>query len=215
MGDVIEASLRLPTAIFTVLIGVCLLLWLASSVGIIDTESEGGAGEADDSWLGEALEPIGLAEVPLLVVLAIVAVFGWAASVVIDLAVVESAESTVAVLLGVASVAVCFVIGLLVARAAAPLLRPVFQTATAHRAADLVGRVAEVRSAAVNAVSGYGDVRGPDGNLARVELRIRPDSATNREFLLGHRVLVVDYDGGSNVYIVDELPHELADPDST
>jgi len=198
--DVLDASVSLPTVIFTVIGLIALILWVISASGVIDAD---GVDEAASGVLG----PLGLAEVPALILLTIIGVAGWAVSVLAHVYVLDRVDGTTFSLLAVAvallAVAAAGGISMLIG----PKLGRAMATTTTFAAADLVGRTAEIRSASVTAERGYADARLADGTTSRVDIRTIGGDAP--EFRTGDVVLLVQYDPDDNSYLVDEVPPEL------
>lgn len=203
MGDVLRVSFELPTVIFTVLIGVSAIVWIVSLAGFGDVD------DAADGVLEDLLSPIGLANVPTNVLLSLFALFGWAVSALLHVYLLDAVSGTTAVAVGVGVIVGGVVAALAILRMLAPHLAGWFEPVLAHTATDLVGRTVEIRSARVTTASGYGDVIGPDGNVARVDVRLRHDRGDEGAFSVGDAALLIDFDASNNVYLVDELPPSL------
>jgi hypothetical protein len=207
VSDVFEASLKLPTLVFTCMGAVCALLWLASFVGIVDVE---GGEDAADDFADGALEPLGLAEVPILVLASILALVGWVVCVLAQLFLLDSVDggALVAFAVGVGVVGALASIGLSVL--VAPTLSKVFTPTYAAGGGDLVGRIAEIRSVSVSERAGYADTTWPDGRGERVDVRISEHGDVGAgELASGDRVLLVSWDATENIYIVAQLPEGL------
>ncbi len=199
--DVLDASVSLPTVIFTVLGAVALILWLVSGTGIVDAD---GIDEAADGVLG----PLGFAEVPALVVLTIVGVGGWAASALMHVYILDRVDGTTFSILAVAVALFSLAIAAGITMVLGPRLGRAMSTTTTFAAADLIGRIAEVRSTDVTEAAGYADARLTDGTTSRVDVRT-PSGDEPRSFRAGDLVLLVHYDVDDNTYLVDEVPPEL------
>lgn len=199
--DVLDASVSLPTVIFTVIGAVALILWLVSGTGVIDAD---GIDEAADGMLG----PLGFAEVPALIVLTIVGIGGWAASALMHVYILDRVDGTTFSILAVAVALLSLAIAAGITMVVGPRLGRAMSTTTTFAAADLVGRVAEVRSSTVDGATGYADARLADGTTSRVDIRTAPDHEL-RTFRSGDVVLLVHYDVDDNSYLVDEVPPEL------
>jgi len=207
VSDVLEASFELPTLVFTCLGAVCALLWLASLVGIVDVD---GGEDAVDGVADSVLEPLGLAEVPVLVLASIVAVGGWVVSVLAQLYLLESVTggALAGLALGVGVVAAAVSIG--ASKLAAPALSKVFTPAYAAGGRDLVGRTAEVRSLSVTDRAGYADTTWPDGRAERVDVRVSEHGDVGPgELRDGDRVLLISWNSSDNTYLVAHVPAEL------
>lgn len=205
MREVLEASLQFPTIIFTGLLVIMAILWVVSLVGIGDLD---GFEDSADGMFDDALQRFGLAEVPITVLLSIVALVGWLVSVLAQINLLDSFGGTALALASIVVGVVAAGVALIVASMASPWLAGIFETHTTHEARDLVGATAEVRSQDVTTDHGYGDARTPDGTSSRVDLRARADVAAT-PIMVGAVVVLVDYDANANTYIVEPLPAEL------
>lgn len=187
--------------LFTVLGAVIGTLWVISLIGIVDTDSI-------DSMLDGALDAVGLTKVPATILLAFVAISGWAATVLTQIYVSDHVGGPAAWLAAIGSTLGGAAIGTTAAIRVGPRLKTMFEPSMAHRAIDLVGRSAEVRSESVSAIGGYADSFLPDGTPARITVRTIPGCTETYRY--GTQVLIVDYDSDSNTYLIDDLPTELA-----
>jgi hypothetical protein len=209
VGDILGASVKLPTVIFTALAAVLALFWLLSIVGVVDI---GGGEEVADGLLDGALEPLGLADVPVIVVGSIIAVVGWFISVLAQIYLLDDSDGWALATFAVVVGAVAAAVSLGIAALAAPKLSRVFSADEAPSSRALVGRVAEVRSVTVTATSGYADTTWPDGRSERIDIRISQHGDIGEGALrTGDRVVIVSWDADQNVYLVAELPEELGE----
>lgn len=201
MSEILRSSFDFPTVVFTAGLGIAAVLWLVTLVGV---------GDSDD--LGDGLlDGFGLADVPLNLVVSIVAIAGWAISVLAQLFLLDGRSGAVIVIVGLVVLVVAGAVGLWLVARLAPVLRKTFQPTMTFRAGDLVGRIAEVRSATVDHESGYGDVTAPDGSTSRIQLRsVATTSSTvekkSQNFRTGDQVLIVVYDEARQCYLVDADP---------
>jgi hypothetical protein len=207
VSDVLEASLELPTLVFTGLGALCAVLWVLTLVGVVDV---GGGEEAADGLLDDALEPLGLADVPMLVLLSIVTIVGWVVSVVAQLYLLESATGLALAGGAIGVGVVSLVASLGASKAVAPALSRALRPTLAAGAQELVGRIAEIRSHTVTETSGYADTTWPDGRGERVNVRTSHHGEIGPDILRsGDRVLLIAWDEASNSYIVAPIPADL------
>lgn len=193
--------------IFTVLFAVVIVLWMLALTGVLDVT---GA-ESSDGFLDGALEPFGLSDVPVTVVVSILAVLGWFVSVLAQIHLLSGISGTVLVVASVLVGVGAGGVGLGLAVVAAPVLGRVFETAEAPSGRDLVGRTAEIRSTSVSTTSGYADAHWGDGPVSRVEVRVsRHGDVADGELQSGDTVVLVDWDEPNNTYTVARLPADLA-----
>lgn len=207
MTEVLEASIELPTLIFTALLAIAACMWLLSLMGAIDVEID-----ATDGLLDDALEPLNLSEVPATVLLTVFALSGWFVSVLASIFLLDGRFGTtllitsIAVGVAAAIIAIGFVIWL------APRLSLVFVTTTAPSKRELLGRIAEVRSATVTESTGRGEAVWPDGTVSTVDLRTTAGTGVAPgELKRGDLALIVEWDETSDDFFVGRVPAELID----
>jgi len=204
--EVLNASIELPTLVFTALLAIAGCMWLLSLVGAIDVEID-----AADGLLDDALEPMNLSEVPATVLLTVFALSGWFVSVLASIFLLDNRVGTTlaitSIAIGVAAfVAMGFVIWL------SPRLALVFVTTTAPSKRELLGRIAEVRSATVTASTGRGEAVWPDGTVSTVDLRTAAGTGVAPgELKRGDLALIVEWDETSDDFFVGRVPAELID----
>ncbi len=205
MREVLSASIEFPTLVFTALLAVAGCMWLLSLVGAIDIEID-----AADGLLDDALEPLGLSEVPATVLLTVFALTGWFTSVLASVYLLDGWLDTTAVLalvvtgIGAALVALLFVVWL------SPRLALVFVTTTAPSKRELLGRIAEVRSATVTESTGRGEATWPDGTVSTVDLRTTAGAGVAPgELKRGDLALIVDWNEATDDFFVGRVPAEL------
>lgn len=207
MGNILRASVELPTVVFTGLLCVVAGLWALSLVGVLDVESD-----ASDGLLDDALEPFNLSEVPATVLLTVFALAGWFVSVLASVFLLDDRTGTALAVLAV-------LVGLLAAGAGfaftvwiGPTLGRVFVTALAPSKRDLIGRVAEVRSGTVTETAGRGEAEWPDGTVSTVDIRVNEHvGAAPGELRRGDRAFIIDWIEETDDFIVDRVPAELTE----
>ncbi len=199
--------MELPTIVFSALLVIAGAMWLLSLVGAIDIEID-----AADGLLDDALEPMNLSEVPATVVLTVFALSGWFVSVLASIFLLDDrvgttlAITSIAVGVGAAIVAIGLVLWL------SPRLALVFVTTTAPSKRELLGRIAEVRSATVTESSGRGEATWPDGTVSTVDLRTTAGTGVAPgELKRGDLALIVEWDEKSDDFFVGRVPAELID----
>lgn len=207
MGDVLQTSVELPTVVFTGLLAIAAGLWILSLVGVLDVEAD-----AADGLLDDALEPFNLSEVPTTVLLTIFALAGWFVSVLASTFLLDDRDDTsqfalvAAILVGSAAAA------LATTARVAPKLGRVFVTERAPSKLDLVGRIAEVRSATVTATAGRAEAEWPDGTVSTIDVRVSAHvSLGPGELQRGDRAFIVEWIEATDDFIVDRVPAELAE----
>ena len=203
MGDVLHTSAEWPTAVFTGLLAIVAGLWLLSLVGVLDIEAD-----AADGLLDDALEPFDLSEVPATVLLTIFALAGWFVSVLASIFLLENRSGVAVVAVGIGAAVAAMAITLWVA----PTLGRMFVTAQAPSKLDLVGRIAEIRSATVTETAGRAEAVWPDGTVSTIDVRVTDHASLGSgELKRGDRAFIIDWIEETDDFIVDRVPAELAE----
>ena len=207
MADVLRASVELPTIVFTAILAIVAALWLLSLIGAIDIEVD-----AADGLLDDALEPLNLSEVPATVMLTVFGLAGWFVSVLASVFLLDARSGTALVVMAIVIGLVAALVAVGVVVWIGPKLAVVFVTTTAPSKRDLLGRVAEVRSATVTETTGRGEATWPDGTVSTVDLRTTPGADIGPgELKRGDLALLVDWDEETDDFVVGKVPAELID----
>jgi hypothetical protein len=205
MTDVLRASVELPTIIFTAILAIAAFLWLLTLLGVVDVD---GA----DGIVGDALEPLGVSEVPATVLVTIFGLTGWFVSVLASVFLLDDRSGGALAMLALVVGLVAVVVAVGVMFWVGPKLARAFVTSTAPSKRDLCGRIAEVRSATVTATSGRGEATWPDGTVSTVDIRtVAGFGVASGELKRGDRALIVDWNEESDDFYVDHVPAELID----
>ncbi|MCP5025239.1 MAG: YqiJ family protein [Actinomycetia bacterium] len=199
------ASFELPTLVFTILFALVAALWVLGIFGFFEVELDLEVDAGDGAFDG-ALNALGMAGVPTVVILTLVAAGGWFTSVVLQLTVLDGRSGPLLVLLAIVTLVVAWLVALMFAAALSRPLARLMRTATAPSGSALVGRVGVVRSGRVDDQFGYADVDWIDGGSSRVE--VRPADRTDT-FGPGDRALLVDWDVDTGIYLVSPPPADL------
>ncbi|RCU49503.1 hypothetical protein DU002_11315 [Corallincola holothuriorum] len=204
--DVFLAHLiQFPTVIYTVLLGVMLCYWFVAALGTvdvdvldidIDVDADVGALEG---FAGLLLR-LGLAGVPLTVVLTVIALTGWSICYFSMLLVINPLFSFSGVLqwvLGAGVAMVAFVASIFIAAQIVKPLRPLFKSANATSTNDLVGSKVVIRTSKVTPT--FGEATLEDGGAGMV-LRVRADETQN--LTRGDIVVILEYLPETHAYRV-------------
>jgi hypothetical protein len=205
--DVLQASVELPTVVFTGLLAVAAGMWLLSLIGFLDFDADSA-----DGLFGEVLEPLHLSEVPSSILFTVFALAGWFVSVLASVFLLDNHSGTALLVLSL-------IVGLVAALAAlaatawiAPVLGRVFVTARAPSKRDLIGRIAEIRSSTVTATAGRAEAEWPDGTVSTIDVRVASGvGVPSGQLKKGDKALIVEWLGHTDDFIVDRIPAELAE----
>ena len=195
-----KVALSFPTVVFTFLLVVCVLWWLASMVlgGLdSDVDVEGGEGLADQ---------LGLTAMPLPLALSILALGGWLTSALLHGLVGDSARS-LAIGASIGVYAGAIVVGLGLVKLLSGPVGTLFATEPAPKRRQAVGSICKVRTLEVSERSGDAEViTGPiKGSVVAVR-------AADGRFHRGDLALIVDYDERTEHFVIDEVD-DLVTPD--
>lgn len=211
MGDtssawytLLDLSTRYPTAIFTGLVLLCLLYWIALIVGVVDIDAlDFGGDSASAESASGLLMKFGLAEMPNTLVISAIAVVGWLLSFWICASLVRVIPGgpvglvvNTAILLGTLPLAARLSGWLL-----APV-RPLFTQMHREHRFEVIGHSAVVRTGEVS--PSFGEATVEDGGAGLI-LKVR--SFPGEQFKHGDRVVVVERldDGSFRVVAETEL----------
>lgn len=191
MGGFVEAALGFPTVLFTFLLAVVVLYWLAVLVG--------GAGT--DSLGDDAFGSLGLGGVPVTVALSLFVAVTWFTSL---------AGSTV---IGPAlALVAALVAGFLVTLAVAAVVRRVAPPREEPSRTHFLGRSAVIRTQRVTDRFGQAEVRAEDGSTALVQVR----QTGQDDLRYGATAVLYDFDADGEFFWVVPAdvalnPHETKD----
>lgn len=205
--DVLNASIEFPTLIFTAILAISAVLWLLSLIGALDFDLDAADGVFDD-----ALEPLNLSEVPATVLLTLFGLAGWFVCVLSSVFLLDGRSGTALVVISIVIGIVSAVAALVFLMWLAPKLALAFATTTAPSKRDLLGRIAEVRSATVTESAGRGEATWPDGTASTVDLRtVAGTDVAPGELQRGDLALLVDWNEQTDNFTVGRVPAELTD----
>lgn len=199
-----------PTAIYTVLLGVCLVYWLGAAIGLFDLEfldldgpdldAADGAPEISKDHspnvLAGLLLKLGLNGVPVTIIISFIALIGWGLcyfsvhflNLFLPTGVVRYAAG-IPVFIGT-----LYVSALITSVAIRPV-RKLFKAAERNTVKTMLGQVAVVRTSYVD--GSFGEATLADGGAGLI-LKVRAEAGA--EFKKGDRVVLLEYDKDTNIY---------------
>jgi hypothetical protein len=197
MNSFVQVALGYPTAVLTVLLGVVLVFWMLTLVGIFDFDGLDGWVE-NISWVASVAAAFGLASVPFSVVLGVCVLAAWTLCCLacMWLVPVFSIPWWITTLLLPASLALAVLVTAVVLRP----LRGLFVVHVAPSNASLVGQRCSVLSTCVTDTFGQAEV-------ARVgaPLNIDVRAAMPNELKAGSHAIISEYDPHSGRYFVEPI----------
>ncbi|WP_148714816.1 ubiquinone biosynthesis protein [Chitinolyticbacter meiyuanensis] len=201
MSSFLDTISRFPTAIWTVLLGVVLLYWIAAMVGFVDIDALDVDGEAGDFGdLSGKLMALGLGGVPFSIVISLITLTGWLVSCLADQYLVGWLPGWLHYLAGAALLLLSFAVALPVTAAVLRPMRGLFVSHNAIRNPALVGSACKVLTLKVTERFGQAEVAGAG---ASINLRVR--ASTPNTLTRGTRAVIVDYDAASGSYTIAAL----------
>lgn len=227
MDEFLRVATSFPTAVYTVLLSVVTVHWLLSALGILEIDTldgllpdnigtdglHGAHGAhgvhahahhahdghgAEHGGLSGLLMKFGLHGVPIMVVITIIAIVGWASCYFFDLYVLS--RMTLGAFGVAADIATMFgglLLSIPVARIVLAPVRRIMRRFEPVSQRPLLGRYAEVRSAEVTRT--HGQAWLDDGGAGLI-LQVRAE--TSGQFVRGDRVVLIEYMQEQNAYRV-------------
>ena len=208
-----------PTVFFTFVLAVLVLYWIVAVLGIIDIDildvdmsPADGAFEGSMESNGTNVNALaglllryGLVGVPVTIILSFIALFGWLISYyAVHLIFPFAAEGLLRYLVGLPILAGSFYGAVLLTAMAIKPLRRFFQQADQQTTKRVLGQVAVVRTALVDATFGEAELK--DGGAGLI-LKVRATGSLT--FARGERVVLLDYSADDNTYrVVSEQEFE-------
>jgi hypothetical protein len=218
MVEFLSTIFTLPTAFYSVLLGVVFCYWLLSAFGLV-------GGEMIDGWIGgdvhghgahgfgdhtlvdgthhhgngifDPLMRLGLGGIPITVVLSVIIMTAWVLTLYADVYLLRLLPTVpLRIAGGAVIIVVAFIVSLPVAALALRPLRKLLRKMQPGPPRPILGQTAVIRSP-VNRVTGTASVE--DGGAGLI-LQIRDDDAAR--FKRGDRVVLIEYLEEQNVYRV-------------
>lgn len=202
MTEFLTTALTFPTVAYSVLLAVCVIYWLLAATGLVEVDALDGlfAGDGDStdaSGAAALLAKLGLAGVPLMVVLTVLALVGWLGVYFVQLLALSHLPDAWRLVVGAAVDVAMLAPGLLLTSL---LLRPLsgwLQRLRPTHEPTLLGRVALVNTPQVT--TDYGTATFDDGGAGLV-LQVRHDAPGTLK--RGDRVVLIEYVEEQHAYRV-------------
>ncbi len=225
MDEFLSVATSFPTAVYSVLLCVVTVHWLLSALGILEIDTLDGllpdhlgtdglhgahgvhgahahgghdAHGSEHGGLSGLLMKFGLHGVPIMVVITIIAIVGWAFCYFFDLYVLSGMTlGALGVAADIATVIGGLLLSIPVARIVLAPVRRIMRRFAPVSQRPLLGRYAEVRSAEVTRT--HGQAMLDDGGAGLI-LQVRAE--TSGKFVRGDRVVLIEYLEQQNAYRV-------------
>jgi hypothetical protein len=202
MNEFLTTALTFPTVAYSVLLAVCTIYWLLAATGLVEVDALdallGTDGDfTDSSGAAAMLSKLGVSGVPVMVVITLLAFFGWIGTYFVQLLVLNHVPDALRIVAGIVTDVLMLVPGLV---ATSILLRPVSRLLLKlrpPREPSILGRVAVVSTPHV--ATDYGTAIVDDGGAGLV-LQVRHDEPGR--FKRGDRVVLIEYVDAQHAYRV-------------
>jgi hypothetical protein len=211
MAEFLDVMLSFPTLPYSVVLCFAVIYWMLAATGIVD---DGGIGSGDGAdfhsghdgatGLAAMFARLGLGGAPTMLVVLLLAFFGWTITYLVQLFFLQSLPMPLRWGLGSAVAIAALIPGAVVS---SWVLRPIRRLLMKLRPVEqesILGKAGQVASPDVTAERGYAQV---DDGGAGLILQVR--SRDGRRYVRGDKVRLVDYLREHNHYLVvgdAELP---------
>jgi hypothetical protein len=205
MTELLQASLRFPTVVFTIALGIAVVYWLFVVLGALDLDLLGGGhhdldlgghdvdADGGDVDGGGVWHSLGLGVVPLTISLSVIIVVCWCASLLSTTYIAGDSGWGRAILFPLVII-VAFPIASLLVRP----LAPVFKIKEGKFNADYVGSICVVTTNTVDNVFGFANIE--DGHsFVQISVRCDKPGALAR----GDKALIIEFDPSRRTFIVE------------
>jgi len=191
LNELIQASLRFPTVVFTIGLGIVLVYWLFVLLGALDIDLLGGAdGDVDTSGL---FAKLGFGVVPITITASVTLLAGWVGSLLVMQHVTETWAAFVVL-------AAALMVGLGITRLLVRPLAPVFEVKEGKSNRDYVGHTCVIDTGRVD--DAFGQATVEDGGTVLV-ISVRCDRSD--QLARGDKALIIDFDDTRQAYLVEPI----------
>jgi hypothetical protein len=214
MTELLQASTRFPTVVFTIALGIALVYWLFVLLGALDLDLLGGGhhdvdlggghdvggggdagGDADagDVDGGGVWHSLGLGAVPITISVSMIVLVCWCASL-LSTTYIAGDSSWIRIILFPLVIIVAFPVASLLVRP----LAPVFKIKEGKFNADYVGSLCTITTNSVDAGFGFANIE--DGH-SLVQIAVRCDKPG--KLARGDKALIIEFDPERRTFVVE------------
>ena len=216
MNELFEASLRFPTVVFTIGLGIVLVYWLFVLLGALDIDLLGGGDHADiggghdigdvggghhvgdghdaDVDADGLFAKLGLGVVPITITVSFIMLVGWTGSLLVMHHFGWMPWVKFAVLPGM------LIVSMLTTSLLVRPLAPVFRIREGKGNKEYVGHTCTVTTATVDEKFGHASVE--DGGTT-MDIAVRCDHTGN--LVRGDKALIIEFDEERQAYLVEPV----------
>jgi hypothetical protein len=215
MTELLQASTRFPTVVFTIALGIALVYWLFVLLGALDLDLLGGGhhdfdlggghdvgdvggdagGDADGGDVdgGGVWHSLGLGAVPITISVSMIVLVCWCASL-LSTTYIAGDSSWIRIILFPLVIIVAFPVASLLVRP----LAPVFKIKEGKFNADYVGSLCTITTNSVD--TGFGFANIEDGHsLVQIAVRCDKPGVLAR----GDKALIIEFDPERRTFVVE------------
>jgi hypothetical protein len=210
MTEFLTTALTFPTLLYSILLAFCVVYWLLAATGLVDSDTIHGLLHHHDGLDGMQthhhdaaadsagiLARLGLSGVPFMLILSVLAFFGWLITYFAQLLLLQYLPGPLRILAGIGVLIVALLPGLVLT---SMLLRPVARLIMKLRPPvppSILGKAGRVISPVVT--EGEGRAEFEDGGAGLIlQVRAPPGAGFTR----GDRVVLLSFDEGTHAYAV-------------
>lgn len=201
-----------PTAVFTFVLLLCVLYWLAAVLGLVDIDFldidlpdpdiasglEAGSELSNVNVLAGLMLRFGLQGVPVTIILSFVALIGWLVCYyLVYFLFAFVPEGILRYAAGIPVIAVALYVAVMITAQLIRPLRPLFNKAAQDTVKQILGKRAVVRTSRVT--NSFGDATLDDGGAGLI-LKVR--TMGDQAFEKGETVILLEYQAETNTYRV-------------
>lgn len=213
MSEFLSVVFGFPTIVYSVLLAVVLVYWLLAITGLVDFGESaidldlGEHADANLEDLGTIASYVlafGLSGVPFSIVVSLLVVVGWALSTFAGIWLLAWVPGALPkVLAGLAVLAACAALSVVVTARLVRPLRGAFVTHYGTRSSALVGQLCKVLTGVVDEKQGRAEVAQRGAGI-----NIRVWAPSPNPLRRGSTALIVEYDAAAHRYLVQPLQTE-------
>jgi hypothetical protein len=222
VNELLEASLRFPTVVFTIGLGIALIYWLFVLLGALDIDLLGGGEHGGIDLNGDGIPDIvavkgaahgdhdvpegfmaklGLGVVPLTISVSLIMLCGWVGS----LLVMEYAAPSLGGWVKMAALPVVLIGSIVVTSIVVRPLAPVFRITSGKSNRDYIGTTCTITTGNVDEKFGQATIE--DGGTT-LDIPVRCDRTG--KLSRGDKALIIDFDETRQAYLVEPAADMLA-----
>ncbi len=203
MKELWEQAIQPYNLPLTILLGLVVVFWILTLLGALGTDVDLDT-DVSTSDLGDVpaamLRAVNVGFVPLTIVLSVLVLMMWIASILLNYFFNPGGS----ILIAVGFFLAAFVLGVIATKAVTqPLVPFMRKLKEAENAPPVIGEVGVVRSIQLDSSYGQVEVQRPDGAPALLNARLGADSEPVSR---GTAVAIISLDEASGIYLVRALP---------